>query len=229
MEAVTVSGRAGLARTREAIAAWGLGAWLLVLLVFAGLYAAFNNGATSIPQESRLQVGIAATGMLCGLGIAAGALRAGREALAWSGVAMLTGFALWSLLSALWSAAPDESWLAANRAVGYSIVVAVASVAAANTRSAPRGVAVALAAAAMLVALYAIGGKIVPGLHVAFLDLNPGDEFSRVREPIGYWNGVGILCVMAAPACIWLAGFPDASSRLRIGALLALTVLVLTT
>lgn len=229
MEAVTVAGRARLARGWEAISARGLGALLLALLVFAGIYAAFNNGATAIPQESRLQVGIAAIGLVCGLGVAAGALRAGRASLAWFGVALLGGFALWSALSTLWSAAPDLSWLAANRAIVYSVVVAVAIVAASSTRAAPRGVAVGIAAASLLVALYALGGKIFPGLHFAFFDLNPGDEFARVREPIGYWNAVGILCVMAAPVCIWLAAFPEAAARLRIGALLALTVFVLTT
>jgi hypothetical protein len=229
MEAVTVAGRPRLARFREAISAWGLGAWLLALLVFAGIFAAFNNGATAIPQESRLQVGIAAIGLVCGLGLAAGALRAGRASLAWFGVAVLGSFALWSALSTLWSAAPDLSWLAANRAIVYSVVVAVAIAAASSTRAAPRGVAIGIAAAALLVALYALGGKIIPGLHFAFFDLNPGDEFARVREPIGYWNAVGILCVMAAPVCIWLAAFPEAAARLRIGALLALTVFVLTT
>ena len=156
-------------------------------------------------------------------------MRAGRETLAWSGVALIAGFGLWSALSVLWSAAPDESWLAANRAVAYAIVTAVAIAAAANTRAAPRGVAFGIAAAAILVALYALGGKVVPGLHVAFIDLNPGSEFSRVREPIGYWNAVGLICVMAAPICIWLAAFPDAAPRVRVGAMLILTVLLLTT
>jgi hypothetical protein len=228
MEAVTVAGRARWARGREAISAWGLGAWLLGLLVFAGIYAAFNNGATAIPQESRLQVGIAGIGVVCGLGLAAGALRAGRASLAWFGVAVLGGFALWSAVSTLWSSAPDLSWLAANRAIAYSVVVAVAIVAASSTRAAPRGVAVGIAAASLLVAGYALGGKIIPGLHFAFFDLNPGDEFARVREPIGYWNAVGILCVMAAPVCIWLAASPETAPRVRIGVLLALTVLALT-
>src|ERR671937_486874 len=169
MEAVTIAGRARLARTWDAVAAGGLGSWLLGLLVFAGFFAAFNNGATSIPQESRLQVGIAATGLVCGVGFAAGAL-----------------------------------------------------VAASNTRDAPRGVAFGIAAVSLLVALYALGGKVIPGLHFASFDLNPGDEFSRVREPIGYWNAVGIVCVMATPAFIWLAAFPDAAARVRIGSLLAL-------
>ena len=217
-----------MGRVREAIAAWGLGTWLLLLLVLAGLYAAFNNGATSIPQETRLQVGIAATGLVCGIGLSAGALRAGGTTLAWVGVGLLGAFALWSALSALWSAAPDESWIAANRAIAYAVVAAVAIVATSSSRDAPRIVAYGLTGAALLVALYAIGGKIVPGLHFAFFDLNPGDEFARVREPIGYWNAVGILCVMAAPMCIWAAAYPEADPRLRIAAAAALTVLVLT-
>jgi O-Antigen ligase len=229
VEAVTLAGRDRLWRAREAIAAWGLGSWLLALLVFAGLFAAFNDGATSIPQESRLQVGIAATGLLCGVGIAAGGLSMGRGALAWSGVALLAGFALWSALSAIWSAAPDETWIAANRAIAYAVVLAVATVGASSTRSASTGVAFGIAAAALVVALYALGGKIAPGLHLGAFDLNPGDEFARVREPIGYWNAVGILCVMAAPVCIWLAAFPDAPPRVRIGSAMALTVFLLTT
>jgi O-Antigen ligase len=229
MEAATAAGRAGLARAREQISGWGLGAWLLGLLLFAGVFAAFNNGATAIPQETRLQVGLAATGLACGLGVAAGALQVERATLAWTGVALLAGFGLWSALSSLWSAAPDLSWIATNRAIVYALVVAVAIVAASGTRRATRGVAIGVAATSLLVALYAIGGKIVPGLHVAFFDLNPGDEFARVREPIGYWNAVGILCVMAAPVCIWLAASPEIGQRLRIGALLALTVFVLTT
>jgi hypothetical protein len=68
MEAVTVAGRDRVWRAREAIASWGLGTWLLGLLLFSGLFAAFNNGATAIPEESRLQVGIAATGLVCGIG-----------------------------------------------------------------------------------------------------------------------------------------------------------------
>ncbi len=228
MEAVTLGGRDRVGRVREAIAARGLGTWLLLLLVLAGVYAAFNNGATAIPQETRLQVGIAATGLVCGIGLAAGALRSGGSALAWAGVALLGGFALWSALSAFWSAAPDESWIAANRAIAYAVVLAIAIVATASSREAPRVVAYGLTGAALLVALYALGGKVVPGLHIAFFDLNPGDEFARVREPIGYWNAVGILCVMAAPVCIWLTAFPEAQPRVRIGAAVALTLLLLT-
>lgn len=229
MEAVTVAGRDRVWRVREAIASWGLGSWLLGLLVLMGLFAAFNNGATAIPQESRLQVGIAATGLICGIGISAGALRIGGSPKAWLGVALLGAFALWSALSVIWSAAPDETWIATNRAIAYAVVTAVALIAASNTRSAARGVAFGVGAAALVVALYALASKILPGLHVASFDLNPGDEFSRVRKPIGYWNAVGILCVMAAPMCIWLASFPDAPRNIRIASLLTLTVLVLTT
>ena len=136
---MTVAGRSGLDKTREAIASWGLGAWLLVALVGGGAVRRLRQRGHLVAQESRLQVAISATGLVCGVGLASGALRAGREASAWTGVALLVGFGLWSALSVLWSAAPDESWLAANRAVAYAIVAAVAIVAAANTRAAPRG------------------------------------------------------------------------------------------
>lgn len=215
-------------RTFETVSAPGLGPWLLALLVVAGCYAGFANGAIAIPNATRLQVGIAAIGLACGLGIAAGALRAGRAPLAWTGVALLAGFALWSAVSAAWSAAPDETWLAANRAIAYATVAAVAIIAASSTRNAQSTVAVGLTAAALLVALYALGGKIAPEIHIGAINLDPGSEFSRVREPIGYWNAVGILCVMATPVCIWLAASRAPAPAVRIGALLALVVFLLT-
>ena len=91
MEAATAAGRAGLARAREQISGWGLGAWLLGILLFAGVFAAFNNGATAIPQETRLQVGLAATGLACGLGVAAGL---GLESLAALSTALTLGVLL---------------------------------------------------------------------------------------------------------------------------------------
>ncbi len=229
MEALTVARRSRFARVGEAATAWGAGPWLLALLVLAGIFAAFSGGATSMPEESRLQVGIAAAGLVCGVGIAAGALRAGRTPLAWSAVALLSAFAIWSALSVLWSAAPDLSWTAANRALAYTVVAAVGIAAASSTREAARWVVIGLAGASLLVALYALGGKLFPWIHLGFFNLNPGDEFSRLREPIGYWNGLGVLCVMATPACIWVATLPEAGERLRVVALMALTVFVLTT
>ena len=168
--------------------------------------------------------------MACGLGFAAGALRSASVALVWTGVALLGCFALWSALSVIWSAAPDETWLAANRAIAYTVIAAVAVIAASNTRAAPRGVAIGLAAASLVVALYALGGKIVPGLHIAFFDLNPGRRvlpgpradriLERGRDPLRDGDpGLHLADCLSRTA----------AARVRVGALLALVVLVLTT
>src|SRR5918999_3029406 len=201
---------------------------LLGALLAAVAFALFSGGAIEIPAETRMQTGIAVLGLLCVLGLCRGVLAPGRAPLAWSGVALLTAFGVWCALSISWSVAPDESWLTANSAVSYAAVAAIALVAGASTREAPRLTAIGLAGIAVAVALYAVGGKIVPGLHIGPIDLNPGDRFARLREPIDYWNALALICVMATPVCIWQAASRRASPSTRVGAVLALGVLILT-
>src|SRR5918999_486828 len=173
---------------------------LLGALLAAVAFALFSGGAIEIPAETRMQSGIAVLGLLCVLGLCRGVLAPGRAPLAWSGVALLTAFGVWCALSISWSVAPDESWLTG----------------------------LGLAGIAVAVALYAVGGKIVPGLHIGPIDLNPGDRFARLREPIDYWNALALICVMATPVCIWQAASRRASPSTRVGAVLALGVLILT-
>lgn len=220
------SGR--LPRGIAAAAAPGLGPWLLGLLIGAAGFAAFSGGAIAPPAESRLQVLIAAVALLCAGGFAAGSPWPRRAPAAWAGVALLSAFAVWSALSLIWSAAPDESWIAANRAFAYVAVAALALAAAGSTRGAPALAAVGLASVALLVAAYALGGKLAPGFHLGPLDLDPGDRFARLREPIEYWNGLGLICVMATPALIWLCTSLSAARIARVGALLGLAVVLLT-
>jgi hypothetical protein len=127
-----------------------------------------------------------------------------------------------------WSSAPDQSWLAANRGAAYVTAIGVALVAAASFRSAPALTAIAFTVAITIVALYALGGKLAPGVDLPGLNLNHTSEYTRLREPIGYWNGLGLLCVMGMPACIWLAADRGYQRRARIVAALTFTVLVVT-
>jgi O-Antigen ligase len=200
---------------------------LLGALLAAVAFALFSGGAIEIPAETRMQVGIAVLGLLCVLGLCRGALMPGRAPLAWSGVALLTAFGVWCALSISWSVAPDESWLTANSAVTYAAIAAIALVGAASTRNAARLTAIGLAGIAVAVALYALGGKVVPGLHIGPIDLNPGDRFARLREPVDYWNALALICVMATPVCLWQAACRRASPRARVAAVLALGVLIL--
>ena len=49
-----------------------------------------------------------------------------------------------------------------------------------------------------LVALYALGGKVAPGLHVGGLfDLDQTGVVARLRAPLEYWNALGLLCALA--------------------------------
>ena len=204
------------------------GRWLVGLLLAAVAFAAFSGGAIEIPAETRLEVGIAVLGLLCVAWICLGHLQVGRSPLAWAGVGLLVALGVWSGLSTAWSAAPDESWLAANAAIAYAAVAAIALVAGSSTADGARLTAIGLAAVTVAVALYALGGKVLPGLHVGPFDLDPGDRFARLREPLDYWNALALLCVMATPACIWQAAAREPPPRFRIGAVLALAILLLT-
>src|SRR5918999_5120307 len=79
-----------------------------VLLAAAVVYAIFAQGATDLPAEARLQIGIAAVALaalavlLLGRGLRLAAPRA-----AYAGVGLLAGFAAWSALSFDWSIAPS--------------------------------------------------------------------------------------------------------------------------
>ena len=201
---------------------------LLALLFVTAAYAAFAGGAIEVPAESRLEIAVAILGLVCVAGLCAGRLRAGEAPFAWRGVALLAAFAIWSGLSIGWSLAPDQSWLSANAAAAYAAVAAIAVVAAASTRDAARGAALGITLVGLAVALYALAGKLVPGIDVGPIDLDPGGRFARLREPLDYWNALALLCVMAAPACIWRAASRTAPEGPRIAAALALAVLVLT-
>ena len=149
-------------------------ALLGLALAVAVLYAAFASGSIGIPQESRLQVGVALlslatlAALLYGSGLRLDAAPAAR----W-GVALLVAFAAWAALSITWSVAPDESWLEANRALTYALVAGLGIVLGSSVPRAAERVAVALLVIATVIALYALAGKLAPWLHVGgLIDLN---------------------------------------------------------
>ena len=206
----------------------GWGPWLLGLTMLAAAYAGFAGGAIEIPAESRVQGAIALLGLAAVLGICLGRLAALASPIAWGGVACLGLLGVWSAASILWSILPDGSWLAANRATAYAVVVAVALAAAGSTRNAPVLVALALAVLTTVIAAWSLAGKLFPGVDLGPLHLDAGDRFARLREPLDYWNALGLICVIGSPVAIWLAAARDAAARYRVAAMVALTVLVLT-
>lgn len=215
---------------RAAVATPRPAAALGIALAVVALYAAFASGSIGVTEESRLQVVVATlafttlAGLLYGRG-----LRADVPAAAKWGVALLVGFAAWAALSIVWSVAPDDSWQVANRSLAFALLVALGITLGSSLPRAAERAAVALLGVITLIALYALGGKLFPWVHVGgLIDLNHTDRFSRLRAPLDYWNALAMVCVLAVPIAMRVATQATYRTRTRTVGLLSL-VLVLTT
>lgn len=205
---------------RTALAApWLLGG----ALALAALYAAFAQGAVDTLDAARLEVGLAAiaiaalTVLLRGRGLRLDAPRR-----AYAGLACLAALAAWSGLSMGWSIAPDLTWLDLNRTMAFTLAAALAVAVGASLPRAIERTALAYLVVATAVALYALGGKVLPWLEVpGVLDLDHTAELSRLRAPLGYWNALAAVCVLSVPIALRAAAQDRHASRTRAAALLA--------
>jgi hypothetical protein len=114
-------------------------------------------------------------------------------------VLCLAAFVFWTGLTVLWSITPDSSWAYFNRG---SVYLAFAVLGLLLGAALPRAVPVIAAGLTILIAgviVWALAGKVVPDL---FPD---GARIARLREPIGYWNGLALLAAMALPLGLWVA------------------------
>ena len=158
-----------------------------------------REGATSLENEAGLQIALCAAALVTLAGLLFSPrvrLRAPAKALV--GLGLLVLFAAWSGLSIDWSIAPDLSWVQLNRWAAYALVVALALVLGSSLRRAPQRTAIAFLVVAAAVAAYALGGKVAPWLSIpGLIDLDQTADFSRLRAPLGYWNALGLVCVLA--------------------------------
>ena len=206
------------------------GTFLVVALLAAATYAAFAGGAAGHPSEARLQVA------LCAVAVAAaaiflwhGGLRLDLPAAAWAALGLLAAFAVWTGLSLAWSIEPSATWAQLNRGVAYVLVLLLALTAGAWSPRAIPHVAAGFVGVAVLVALYALGGKVAPGLEIpGVLDLDHTRDFSRLRAPLEYWNALALLCAMAVPSAVRLATDERSRIAFRLAGLAALTPLLAT-
>jgi len=204
------------------------GAALLAALVAVCAYAVFAHGAVGLPEEPRLQIGVA----LVAVGAAVGllltrtlSLRAPAEA--WVGVGLLVGFAIWCGISLLWSVAPERTWAHVNRTISYALVILLAMTLASSVPRVVSRVAYGWLLVAVVCALYAVGGKIIPGVELLGIDFNHAALASRLRAPLEYWNALGLVMVLAMPIALRLT--TDATRRdvTRLAALAAFFVLLI--
>src|SRR5258706_13456413 len=201
---------------------------VLVGLLATALYAAFARGAIDIPDETRLQVLLSALALgAAAAWLAPASLRARAPASAWWGLALLFAFGAWSALSLIWRVAPAQTWGELNRALEYALVVALALAVGSTGQRALNRFTFGWLLVASLVALYAIGGKVAPSLHVAGLfDLNHTAVLSRLRAPLDYWNALALCIVLAVPIAIVRVADPRCASRRRLWSLVALALLL---
>lgn len=130
-------------------------------------------------------------------------------------VGAFAGLALWQALSVAWSVLPDASWNSANRTLAYVAFLGLGIAVAAAVPRAPRLTATMLAVLLGLTCVVALAGKVFAGLF---------DDYGRVarlRWPVGYWNVLALLGVLAVVLGLWLAAEPNGRARRVSGALLA--------
>lgn len=115
-----------------------------------------------------------------------------------SALVALGAYTLWAGISVLWSFGPDLSWVALNSAAFYLAAAAVLG----STPTGPvqvRIVCFGYLAATVAVSLYAFAGKALPD------QVTHAHTYARLDEPIGYWNVLALLAVMAFPVAAALA------------------------
>ena len=176
-------------RVASAAASAGLGA-AFAAVAFVAEGGQILGSATAV--EVALIIG-------CGL-VAAAAIVWGRAG-SLSGAVTLALFGLVAALTAFsvtWSIQPDASWIEANRTLAYLAVFAAAIGAA---RLAPNGWVVLLRGLLIGVAVvvgYALASRVWPA------DIAPNDLYSRLAQPYGYWNALGLTAALGVAPALWL-------------------------
>ncbi len=124
------------------------------------------------------------------------------------GLAALGVYTLLAGASMLWSFGPDLSWVAFDYAALYLAMGAVLGVTPTGVHQL-RLAGFGFLAATVVVSLYAFAGKVLPET------VTHAQAYARLDSPIGYWNVLALLMVMALPPALSLASRRDASLLLR--------------
>ncbi len=131
----------------------------------------------------------------------------------WAFLGGLLGLVIWTGASVFWSVVGDRSWDYLNLGLIYLAFAVVGVLAGAAGPWAVRWAAGALAAALGAAMLWALAGKVVPGLDPE------GDFRGRVRGTVDYWNAFALLTAWGLLAGLWLARSVETWRRVA-GALL---------
>lgn len=174
---------------------WAYGALLAVALTWVAITA---NGGLRVGDTTTVEIVV---DLVAGavVAVAALTLSAARRHLPGTAAAGLFAvFVVASAISTLWSVAPDQSWIEANRMFTYLAAFAVGL---AFVRLAPQrwpALLIGVTLAAVALSAWALLHKVFPGW------LQEEETYARLREPFGYWNAVGITAALGVPGLLWL-------------------------
>jgi hypothetical protein len=191
-------------------------------------FAAFAHGATHVRSEGPLQAGVALLVVIAAaVWLWHGRLPLAAPATAWAGLALLAALVVWTGITLAWSVAPDRTWIELNRAIAYALIVLLAFAAGSWHERALEQVVIGYLCVAVVIALYALGGKIAPGLQLdGLINLDQTSVVPRLRAPVQYWNALAMLMVLAVPPALRVAVDEARGMAPRLAALLALCVLL---
>jgi O-antigen ligase len=125
-------------------------------------------------------------------------------------VGSLIALAAWTMLSILWSSAPDLSWIEGNETMICLAALAAGIGLGATVPRAPVRMTVGISAAAALPVLWGLGTKVLPG------PLGAGDrDLARLSAPLEYPNALALVAVIAVPGALWIAATQDGEAWWR--------------
>ena len=118
------------------------------------------------------------------------------EAVTVSAFGLLT---VWMLISSAWSGDTTSAVLEAERTLVY--VAGLAALLLVSRRGAIGSLLAGALAAVTIASAYGLIGRLFPSVHAVGGIADTG----RLAEPVGYWNGLGILAAMGAIIALGLA------------------------
>ena len=175
-----------------------LAAWAVLTALSGGIDLGdglATRGATGAMLAALVAAPYAAWALMRARGQAAP--RSGPALLAIGGIA---GLALWAGISILWAPAGDLAWTEANRIALAALALVLGVCLASLVPAAPERFAVGLSIAAAPVVIWALLARCLPTVFGS--DFEP----SRLQAPVGYWNALALVAVIAIPGLLsWLA------------------------
>jgi O-antigen ligase len=179
------------------------------VLLAASVFAGGGSRDDALPTVGLAALAAAAVGLGAAL---LGVLPLRRlDRAGWVTVAAGAALCVWLGVSTIWSIAGDRSWEWLGRGLVYVAFVALGLLVGALADGA-RWLAILLAAVLGAALGWALLGVAIPSFF------EDGDRIARLREPVGYWNGLALLADAALVLALWLARGRGASRWL--GALL---------